>query len=218
MCGRYSVAVTSEELEQVFEAPVVGEVKLPRWNVAPTQDAPVVVVGRQGRGILSLRWGLVPRWAKDPAVGSRQINARAETVATRPAFRDALARHRCLVPADGFYEWAERPGVGRVPFWIHHRRGGLLALAGLRESWRPSPDAEALRTFTILTTEPNRVVAPLHDRMPVVLPPTAWEAWLDPETAVADALALLAPAAEQLLEARAVSTRVNRVDTSRISS
>jgi putative SOS response-associated peptidase YedK len=126
------------------------------------------------------------------------------------------------VPADGFYEWADRPGGGpRIPHWIHHRRGGLLAFAGLRERWRsPARGGEGrgaardepLRTFTIITTAPNRTVAPLHDRMPVVLPPAAWDRWLDPATPVAEALALLVPASDELLDARTVSTRVNRVE------
>jgi putative SOS response-associated peptidase YedK len=156
-------------------------------------------------------------------VGARHINARAESLADRSAFQRPLARGRCLVPADGFYEWADRPGGGaRIPHWIHHARGGVLAFAGLRERWfgaggragrdaTPAPEP-ALRTFAIVTTAPNAAVAPLHDRMPAVLPPTAWDAWLDPETPVAEALALLAPAPEGLLAARAVSTRVNRVE------
>ena len=217
MCGRYSLAVSPDELEQIFSAVAEGALELPRWNVAPTQDAPVVVVGREGRRIVQLRWGLVPFWAVDPFVGARHINARAETVATRPAFKDTLEHRRCLVPADGFYEWADRPGGGpRIPHWIHHKRGGVLAFAGLRERWRArsaeGAESEPLRTFTIITTAPNGAVAPLHDRMPVVLPPAAWDAWLDPETPTSGALALLVPAPEDLLEAHAVSTRVNRIE------
>src|SRR5690606_29314825 len=119
MCGRYSLAVTPEELEQIFEAEADEGLVLPRWNIAPTQDAPVVVQRPEGRRIVPLRWGLVPHWADDPRVGARHINARAETIPAKPAFRDALAGRRCLVPADGFYEWMERPGGGaRVPHWI----------------------------------------------------------------------------------------------------
>ena len=214
MCGRYSLAVSPQELEQIFAAVADDALALPRWNIAPTQDAPVVVTGQEGRRIVPLRWGLVPHWADDPSIGARHINARAESLATSPAFKEALARRRCLVPADGFYEWADRPGGGpRIPHWIHHRRGGVLAFAGLRERWRSrDAGAEPLQTFTIVTTAPNRTVAPLHDRMPVVLPPTAWDAWLDPQTAIADALTLLAPAPDDLLDARAVTTRVNRVE------
>jgi putative SOS response-associated peptidase YedK len=220
MCGRYSVGRTPEEIEEIFEAPVPPGLGLPRWNVAPTQTAPVVALGREGeRRIVPLRWGLVPHWASDPSVGARHINARAETVETAPAFRDAFARRRVLVPADGFYEWSKGPG-GKRPWWIHHARGGVLALAGVRESWRPRADAdesggaavEPLRTFAILTTEPNPTVAPLHDRMPVVLRPEDWAAWLDPATPIERIRSLLRPAPEDLLDARAVSTRVNRVD------
>ena len=224
MCGRYSLPVTPEELEEIFDAPVSGVLHLPRWNVAPTQDAPVVVTGRKGRRIEALRWGLVPYWADHSAIGARYINARAESVATSRVFGEALVRRRCLVPADGFYEWTDRPGGGsRLPHWIHHRRGGLLAFAGLRERWRRRSSGaterldstvaeELLQTFTIITRAPNSTVAPLHDRMPVVLPPSSWDAWLDAGTSVPKAVALLQPAPDDLLEARAVSPRVNRVE------
>ena len=214
MCGRYSLAVSPEELEEVFEAPVSGTLELPRWNIAPAQDAPVVVVSREGRHILGLRWGLVPHWADAPTVGAHHINARAESVWSTPAFRDAFARRRCLVPADGFYEWA-RWGGRKVPHWVHHHRGGLLALAGVRERWLPASGearGEPLHSFAILTTEPNATVAPLHDRMPAIVPPSAWASWLEPHTPVADVLALLRPAPDELLTARQVSTLVNRVE------
>ena len=212
MCGRYSLAVSPEELEEIFEAPVAGLVTLPRWNIAPTQDAPVVTVGRDGeRRIVPLRWGLVPYWADDPTVGTRHINARAETAPTTAAFRDAFVRRRCLVPADGFYEWQQQGGR-KQPWWIHHRRGGLLAFAGLRERWQPRSGGEPMHTFTILTTMPNGTVAPLHDRMPVVLEPKDWAAWLDPATPAELVRSLLGPAPEALLEARPVSSFVNRVD------
>jgi putative SOS response-associated peptidase YedK len=212
MCGRYSLAVSPEELEQVFEAPVVGPLALPRWNIAPTQDAPVVAVSSDGeRRILALRWGLVPHWADDPSVGTRHINARAETVETTPAYRDAFARRRCLVPADGFYEWTARAGR-KLPWWIHHHRGGLLAFAGVRERWRAREGEEALHTFSILTTTPNDTVAPLHDRMPVVLEPRDWATWLDRSAPLERVRALLRPAPTDLLAARAVSPLVNRVE------
>jgi putative SOS response-associated peptidase YedK len=211
MCGRYSVGVSVEELEQIFEAPVSSAVKLPRWNVAPTQDAPVVALGREGgRRILPVRWGLVPHWADDASVGARHINARAESVETTPAFRDAFARRRCLVPADGFYEWTRAEGR-KQPWWIHHRQGGLLALAGVLDRWQ-TPQGVPLQTFAILTTRPNATVAPLHDRMPLVLEPTDWDAWLDPATPLDRLRPLLRPAADGLLEARAVSGAVNRVE------
>ena len=212
MCGRYSLAVSAEELEQIFEAPVVGPVTLPRWNIAPTQDAPVVTMSREDeRRIVPLRWGLVPHWAEDPSVGARHINARAETVETTPAYRDAFARRRCLVPADGFYEWTAAGGR-KLPWWIHHRRGGLLALAGVRARWRPREGGEPLHTFSILTTTPNPTVAPLHDRMPVVLEPRDWGTWLDRSAPLKEVRALLRPASADLLTARPVSPLVNRVE------
>lgn len=207
MCGRYSLAVPPEELEQIFSATADEDLHLPRWNIAPTQDAPVVVQEPARRRIRSLRWGLVPPWARDPRVAARHVNARSETASVRPAFREAFARRRCLVPADGFYEWVAGPrGRPRLPWWIHHGRGGVLAFAGLHERWGD------LSTFTILTTTPNSVVAPVHDRMPAVLPPEEWDVWLDLDAEVADVLPLLRPAPAALLRARRVSTRVNRVE------
>ncbi len=210
MCGRYSVAVSPEEISEAFEAPVSGPVASPRWNVAPTQDAPVVLVDGEGRRSLrSLRWGLVPHWAETRA-GPLRINARSESAATNGAFREAFARRRCLVPADGFYEW-RKIGARKQPFWIHHQRGGLLGLAGLWERWCER-GGEPLETFTILTTLPNAVVAPLHSRMPVVLPPGAWSVWLDPAASIARLVPLLAPAPDDLLAARAVSPLMSRGD------
>ena len=210
MCGRYSIGVSPEELEGVFEAPISGQVALPRWNVAPTQDAPAVVVDQSGeRGTRTLSWGLVPRWAEGSG-GTRWINARAESVSSKPAFREAFECRRCLIPADGFYEWVQQ-GARKQPYWIHHGQGGLLGFAGLWERWQ-SPAGEALEAFTILTTTPNALVAPLHDRMPVVVDPEAWTAWLDRATPLAVVRALLVPAQEELLAARAVSTLVNRAD------
>ena len=207
MCGRYSVGVTAGELEEVFEAPLVRPVALPRWNVAPTQDAPVVVTAASGaREILPFRWGLIRRAAS--AGESRTINLRAESVA-RGAFRDAFVRRRCLIPADGFYEWAQQ-GEGKRPYWIHHGRAGLLALAGLWERWQPRA-GKPVDGFAVLTTEPNGVVRPLHHRMPVVIAPEAWATWLDPEASADAVRTLVAPAPDALLAAHAVSTLVNSV-------
>lgn len=211
MCGRFGITATAAELAKLLEAEwIAPEPPLPRYNVAPTQDVPVLRQ-EEGRRVLDvLRWGLVPSWAKDPSIGNRMINARAETVAEKPAYRTALAKRRCLVPASGFYEWQAAPG-GKIPHWIHPRDGeSLLTLAGLWEVWRRGPDAPWMRSFTILTTSPSDDVSALHDRMPVVLAGDAREAWLDPATPVARAADLLRAAPAGTLAAWPVSTAVNR--------
>jgi putative SOS response-associated peptidase YedK len=209
MCGRYSFAMGTDVYAALFE--VAGPVPAlePRWNVAPTQPVAVVVVTNEGpRALRTMRWGLVPSWAKDPSIGNRMINARAETLAEKPSFRDAFRKRRCLVVADGFYEWV-RDGERKRPVWIHPRAGGALAFAGLWERWK-APDGTILETCTIVTTAANGTMAPFHHRMPVILPPSAWARWLDPMPADPAALAdLLVPAPDDLLEVRPVSTRVN---------
>lgn len=175
----------------------------PRYNVAPGQD--VLVLPQDGRARF-LRWGLVPSWAPDPSVGSRMINARAETVRERPAFRSAFRRRRCLVPVDGFYEWRGEAGH-RQPYHVALEGGHLFALAGLWERWSPR-EGEALETFTVLTTEANDSVRPLHDRMPAILPARAREAWLDPGTPPEALQALLVPYPAGLV-VRPVSRYVN---------
>jgi putative SOS response-associated peptidase YedK len=228
MCGRYTLQAPADELVEVFGVDeLTFEDWQPRYNLAPTQDAPVILRGRAGERRMGLmRWGLVPYWADDPGIGNKLINARSETVATKPAFRDAFAARRCLVLADGFYEWQKTAG-GKVPWWIHRPDRRPFAFAGLWERWRPGGQraggaegrgsgertarGDALVTFTILTTEPNARVRALHDRMPAVLPDrAAEEAWLDPRTAAAELAALLAPAPENFLDAWPVSTAVNR--------
>jgi putative SOS response-associated peptidase YedK len=181
--------------------------------------------GREGAGekgprraLGSFRWGLVPSWAKDPSVGARMINARAEGIATKPAFRAAVARRRCLIPADAFYEWQRRESpdgkpAGRLPYAIRRRDGRPMAFAGLWEVWRDraDPGAEPLRTCVIVTTSANDLMAPIHDRMPVVLAPEDWAAWLDPATDAATVSGLMVPAPSDWFEAFPVSTLVNKV-------
>lgn len=239
MCGRYALTSGAEVLAELFGAALEAR-WAPRYNVAPTQLAPVVRAEATGeRRIALLRWGLVPTWARDPSIGNRMINARSETAATKPAFRAAMRRRRCLVPIDGFYEW-RRVEDGKQPHFIHARSGRPLALAGLWESWSGGPgkgptktrhappdaaasspatpggaehadDPSPLLTYTILTTAANALVAPLHDRMPVILPESAWSAWLDPEEQDVERLApLLVPAAPDLLAHHPVTRRVNR--------
>ncbi|MCA9285397.1 MAG: SOS response-associated peptidase [Phycisphaerales bacterium] len=216
MCGRYALSTPIDVVAAVLGADLDGASGAglfgPRYNIAPTQQAPVVRVvdGRRVLGLL--HWGLVPSWAKDRSIGNRMINARSESVAEKPAFRAALRRRRCLVPADGFYEW-QRLGEGtrapKQPWFIHAAGDGLLAMAGLWERWK-EPGGETLDSFTILTTEANALMRPLHDRMPVLLAPEAYERWLDPaQQESADATALLVPAPEKVLAAHKVSTHVN---------
>ena len=176
MCGRFTLRAPASVVAEQFAVFAMPPFT-PRFNIAPTQPAPVVRMAPE-RELVALRWGLIPGWAKDPAIGSRLINARAETVAEKPAFRAAFRRRRCLVVADGFYEW-QRRGTAKQPYFIHLRDDRPFAFAGLWESWEASGEGP-LETCTILTTEPNALVSPLHDRMPVILPPEAYDAWLDP--------------------------------------
>jgi len=180
----------------------------PRYNIAPSQ--PVLVIPNRGpRRLRPARWGLVPHWAADPAIGHRLINARAETLATRPAFRDAVALRRCLIPADGFYEWQRAGGRRTQPFYVRRRDGSPFAFAGLWDVWR-APDGERIASCTIVTTDSNALLAPIHDRMPVILDEVAYDAWLDPRPRAAAALeGLLVPFAAAPLEAYPVSTLVN---------
>jgi len=171
----------ASELAEIFAAEPLADDPGPRFNVAPTDDALVVVQRGDRRAITAYRWGLIPHWADAAKVGSRMFNARAETLTTSPAFRDAFQRKRCLVPVDGFYEW-HREGARRQPFAIARDDGRPLALAGLWSGWRDPKADRVVRTFTIITTRPNDQLAGLHDRMPVVVPDEAWERWLDPRS------------------------------------
>ncbi len=215
MCGRFVAASPADDIARYFDAAVDPEARAvaPRWNVAPTDAVTAVVAARDGgRELRAFRWGLVPSWSPDAKGAARLINARAETVAKRPAFATALRRRRAIVPMDGFYEWV-RPA--RRPVFVHRRDGEPLAVAALWEVWRaPSapPDAPWLRTVTVVTTQANATVAPVHDRMPVILPASAWATWLDRATDDVGALtALLRPAPDTLLALRPVSTAVNAV-------
>jgi putative SOS response-associated peptidase YedK len=176
MCGRYSLKTPADQLAEHFRLAKAPSLS-PRFNIAPPQMIAVVRGGTWGQ----VRWGLIPSWAKDPAIGNRMINARAETVAEKPAFREALARSRCLVPADGYYEWQRQDGKGqrKQPFYIRLRDGRPFAFAGLWERWT-GPDGTAVETCAILTTEPNESLRAIHDRMPVILTPNEYDQWLDP--------------------------------------
>lgn len=207
MCGRFSRRHQVEEIEERFEVEAEGFDFAPSYNIAPSQISPVITF-RDRRLIEASKWGLVPFWAKEPSIGNKMINARAETLAEKPSFRNALARRRCLVPADGFYEWQKRGKGPGVPYYIRLRGGGLFAFAGLWEEWK-DPAGGVLHTFTIITTEPNELISAFHHRMAVILAPGDEGAWIDPKLAPADALSLLRPYPAAEMEAFVVSRAVN---------
>jgi putative SOS response-associated peptidase YedK len=209
MCGRFTLAVPAEQVAAQFQLPDAPQLA-PRYNIAPTQQVAVVRADEGGRTLSLMRWGLVPSWAKELAIGAKMINARAETAAEKPAFRSAMKQRRCLIPADGFYEWQALPG-GKQPFYIHMADGSPFAFAGLWEQWR-TPEGPWLETCTILTTAANELMRPLHDRMPVIIPPEQYARWLDPELRDAGPLQeLLAPYAADAMAAMPVSKAVNKV-------
>lgn len=219
MCGRFSITTAPEAMRAVFGYDNQPNLA-PRWNVAPTQ--PVAVVRRSaagGRELVTMRWGLVPHWAKDASMAAKMINARAETVADKPAFRDAFRHRRCLVPADGFYEWREENGR-RQPFRIGMKGGGVFAFAGLWERWTAPVSVPSLavaagdtvETVTIVTTDANEKLRPIHERMPAILPPGDYAAWLDSEGCTPEAARqLLRPYPADPMAFYRVSTRVNSV-------
>lgn len=219
MCGRYAASRNPDDLVEEFEVARVETVECfePDYNVAPTKPVPAVLVRGGQRLLRLLRWGLVPSWAADPSIGSRLINARVETVADKPAFRRALAARRCLLPADGYYEWYGEQRGHKQPFFIRPRDGGVLAMAGLYELWRDSslaPDDPAawLWSAAVLTTAAEDALGHLHDRMPLVLERDRWAAWLDPDSSQVNELAgLLVRAAPGRLEAYPVSAAVGDV-------
>jgi len=213
MCGRYTLTAPGEIVAEIFELVDVPPI-LPRYNLAPTQEAAVVRVAARGapRTLVPLRWGLVPYWAKDPAIGNGMINARAESVADKPAYSDSFRRRRCLVPADGFYEWKKLAAKVKQPYLIRRQDRLPFAFAGLWSSWR-GPASAPLETFTIITTGPNDLLRPLHDRMPVILDRRDFAAWLDPANRdTAHLQSLLAPAPDAGWEAVPVSRAVNSAD------
>jgi putative SOS response-associated peptidase YedK len=213
VCGRFISITTGADLAAVFDADLVAADAAPRWNVAPTDEVDAVAEADGRRRVGRVRWGLVPPWADSPKVGARMINARAETLLDKDVFRRPLERRRCLVPADGFYEWTAKAGGGKQAWHLRPRSGGVLAFAGLWESWRPrGSDGERVVSATIVTTAANATVTPVHDRMPVCLPAGVWDDWLDPANDDLLALtSLLAPAPEDLLEVRPVGPAVGNV-------
>lgn len=219
MCGRYVSASPPDELARYFSATLPEETIEESYNVAPTTSVYAVRSFEGSRALTSMRWGLVPFWAKDVKIGSKMINARSETAPSKPAFRRAFAKRRCILPADGFYEWQKVAGQQtKQPFFIHRDDDEPLAFAGLYEDWYPKdedgndiPDADPLTSCTILTTEANEAMAAIHDRMPVMLPPRVWGEWLDEATDASYLRSLLVPAPASLLRMRPIATAVNNV-------
>lgn len=192
MCGRYTLTASEKELNEEFHAIVGPDIRRARFNIAPTQSVPVVRIIDGQRRIDNLRWGLVPFWAKDIKIGSNMINARSEDAAGKPAFRSPLRKKRCLVPATGFYEWKAIPGEGsakpkKQPYYIRRRDERVFGLAGIWEQWN-APDGSLVESYSILTTSPNELLRSLHDRMPVIVRPSDYALWLDPEMQDADRL------------------------------
>lgn len=208
MCGRFTLTISPAELQDQFSLTERPSPDLaPRYNIAPSQ-AVAVVTNSAERKLELFQWGLIPSWAKDPKIGNKLINARAETLAEKPSFRTALKRRRCLVLADGFYEW-QKTATGKTPMYIQMDDGRPFGFAGLWEVWQP-PDGSLLKTCTIITTAPNALLEPIHNRMPVILPPEAYAAWLNPaELPAEQVLPLLRPFDAERMQARPVSTRVN---------
>lgn len=217
MCGRYTLIANAEAIRLLFEVPAFDErLVVPRYNIAPTQPIVVVRGGPRGRELIPVRWGLIPWWAKDLKTLPLMVNARAEQIAQKPAFRDAFKYRRCLVPASGFYEWQPRGKGPKQPFLASPgpiRPGGdeLIAFAGVYETWH-GPDGSEIDSATIVVTDANAPLRAIHDRMPVVLAPKDFETWLSRDSDPAEAQALLKPAPDDLFSLTPVGTRVNSAD------
>lgn len=208
MCGRFVQYTLFPLLEKEFSLKFGADLPLrPSYNIAPTQLVPVVV-NEEGNRLITCRWGLIPPWAKDPSIGNRMINARAETLAEKPSFKGPLKKHRCLIVADGFYEW-KKTESGKVPVYITMKDSRPIGFAGLYSDWCP-PEGEIIRTCTIVTTEPNDLLESIHNRMPVIIRPDDRDKWLDPdEHDPAKLTPFLAPYASGELDAWEVSRAVN---------
>ncbi|WP_026732188.1 SOS response-associated peptidase [Fischerella sp. PCC 9605] len=209
MCGRFSLSVTQEVLARAFHVEEVPNLE-PQYNIAPTQMVATVLYNLENhkRELQQLRWGLIPSWAKDPSMGAKLINARSESVAEKPAFRSAFKRRRCLVVADGFYEWQQQKGK-KQPYYFRLRDSQPFGFAGLWEEWQ-SPEGEQIKSCTILTTQANELLQPIHDRMPVILQQQDYEVWLDPQIHAANVLQpLLHPYPSEAMTSYPVNTVVN---------
>lgn len=207
MCGRFTLRHSVDEIAERFNVTNVAFDFGPRFNVAPSQEIAAITGEGDDRTLRPLKWGLVPFWAKEASIGNRMINARAETIAEKPAYKHAVARRRCLIPADGFYEWA-KTGSKRTPMHIHFEDGRLFAFAGIWERWGPT-SGEEIVSCSLITVEPNEVVSPIHNRMPAILAPEDEGAWLSETRHVHDVLPLLRTHDAKGMEAYPVSRGVN---------
>lgn len=212
MCGRFTLTSPADAVAAAFDLIEVADLT-PRYNIAPTQSVAAVIAqpanGGIARELRMLHWGLIPFWAKDRAIGNRMINARGETLAEKPSFRAALKSRRCLIAADGFFEW-KKSGDGKQPYFIHMKDGSVFGFAGLWERWT-SPEGEEVQSCTIITTDPNKVSAQIHDRMPAIIAPEDYDHWLDPAAKQAnEVLPLIGPYDDSAMEAYAVSKIVNK--------
>jgi putative SOS response-associated peptidase YedK len=206
MCGRYTLKTDGTTIACQFALAEVPQLA-PRYNIAPTQEVPVVRRHDEEKVLDMMRWGLIPSWAKDRSIGARMINARAETVAEKPSFRNAFRQRRCLVPADGFYEWLNQ-GKAKQPYHIYLADSQVFGLAGLWEFWR-SPEGESVLSCTIITTEANELMQPLHNRMPVIIPADQYSTWLDPQQPPDSLTGLLRPYPSDAMHAYPVSPFVS---------
>jgi putative SOS response-associated peptidase YedK len=211
MCGRFTQKAPWEKIEKEFNVKDDQNMDLPpRYNIAPSQQIAAVRVLEGVRELSPLKWGLVPSWAKDADIGNRLINARAETLAQKPSFRDAFKKRRCIIPTTGFFEWAKKGSGAKQPFYFYLKDKDVFGFAGLWEEWLDRDSGELLETCTIITTEANEVLEPVHDRMPVIVKPKDYEQWLDPNEKNADRLqTILAPYPADEMLSHAVSRAVN---------
>ncbi|MDQ3711365.1 MAG: SOS response-associated peptidase [Acidobacteriota bacterium] len=214
MCGRFTQTAKPKEIEKEFAVKIAPDVLFkPRYNIAPTQIIPAVLESDGERIIEGLRWGLIPSWAKDESIGNKLINARAETLAEKPSFKNAFRSHRCIIPASGFYEWQKTAKGAKQPFYFHLKDKGVFGFAGLYEQWLDRETGEQIETCTIITTEANKVLEPIHDRTPVILKPESYEQWLDAKEKDINKLQkLLAPYAAAEMDSYKVSKSVNIPD------
>lgn len=215
MCGRFTNRAKPEQIEKEFKVGAKNpNLYEPRYNIAPTQMISAVLQEKSNRILTQLKWGLVPSWSKDASIGSRMINARAETLAEKPSFREAFARRRCIIPASGFYEWQKTNSGAKQPFYFYLKDREVFGFAGLWESWLDRETGEELETCTIITTEANEAVEPVHERMPVILKAENYEEWLDAKEKNTERLQkFLLPYPGEEMSAHEVSRSVNIPDT-----